>query len=166
MSAIPEIDTDGVDKMDNSGHVRTPESGKISVQWRWIPARGFRLWVLNRLGCDGLTLPWGVIWLRPSQWENDELRAHELAHAEQVERDGPIWFSIRYLWWLVRHGYWDNPYEVEARSITRLFILQSYPVLALGASMLATWEQAQKLGMTRERWEEGEEISPGLRLFS
>lgn len=28
-----------------------------------------------------------------------------------------------------------------------------------------TWPQAQQLGMTPERWEEGEEIAPGLRLF-
>ena len=32
--------------------------------------------------------------------------------------------------------------------------------------MLSTWEQAQSIGMTREQWEAGEEVSPGLRMFS
>lgn len=25
-------------------------------------------------------------------------------------------FAVRYLWWLARHGYWNNPYEIEARA--------------------------------------------------
>ena len=35
---------------------------------------------------------------------------------EQIERDGRLLFSIKYLWWLRRYGYWNNPYEVEASS--------------------------------------------------
>lgn len=23
--------------------------------------------------------------------------------------------AVKYLWWLCRYGYWNNPYEVEAR---------------------------------------------------
>lgn len=35
-----------------------------------------------------------------------------------------------------------------------------------GVMVLLTWEQAQSLGMTKERWGVGEEVSPGLRMFS
>jgi hypothetical protein len=81
---------------------------------RWVPARGLRLFVLDMLGCDGLTLPWRAIWMRPTQWNNISLRRHELVHIEQILRDGPIRFSLKYMWWQFRYGYWKNPYEVEA----------------------------------------------------
>ena len=40
---------------------------------------------------------------------------YERKHLEQIEHDGRVLFSIKYLWWLVRYGYWLNPYEIEAR---------------------------------------------------
>ena len=40
---------------------------------------------------------------------------HEDKHKEQWKRDGRIKFSIRYLWWSLRYGYYNNPYEIEAR---------------------------------------------------
>jgi hypothetical protein len=43
------------------------------------------------------------------------LLAHELAHVRQWERDP--FFPIRYVLATLRHGYRDNPYEVEARAI-------------------------------------------------
>lgn len=32
-----------------------------------------------------------------------------------IWREGRLLFSIKYLWWMCRYGYWNNPYEVEAR---------------------------------------------------
>lgn len=81
---------------------------------RWVRASGFWLRVLDLLGCDGLTMPWRAVYLRPVHFANDGLRAHELVHIEQIDRDGAVRFSVRYLWWLVRYGYARNPYEVEA----------------------------------------------------
>lgn len=43
-----------------------------------------------------------------------KLIAHEEAHAEQWKKD-PWLFHIKYLYYLFTVGYWDNPYEVEAR---------------------------------------------------
>lgn len=43
------------------------------------------------------------------------LLAHELAHVRQWERD-PL-FPIRYTMATLRHGYRNNPYEVEAREV-------------------------------------------------
>lgn len=41
-------------------------------------------------------------------------RAHENQHKTQWYKDGTIKFSLKYLWYSVRYGYEDNPYEVEA----------------------------------------------------
>lgn len=54
------------------------------------------------------------MWLDIQYWGDEKLRAHELVHIEQIKRDGQIVFSAKYLWWLARYGYWNNPYEVEA----------------------------------------------------
>ena len=43
-------------------------------------------------------------------------RAHEDEHKRQWARDGHVGFALKYLWWLFRRGYWNNPYEVEARA--------------------------------------------------
>jgi hypothetical protein len=67
--------------------------------------------------CDfhGWTSFWNVIYVLPGHEHNARLIRHERKHLEQIERDGRLVFSIKYLWWLARHGYWNNPYEVEAR---------------------------------------------------
>lgn len=41
--------------------------------------------------------------------------AHELAHIDQWRKYGWI-FAFRYLLSLARHGYYDHPYEEEARA--------------------------------------------------
>ena len=57
-----------------------------------------------------------LIYVLPGHEHNQHLLRHERKHLEQIERDGRVLFSIRYLYWLARHGYWNNPYEVEARA--------------------------------------------------
>lgn len=41
---------------------------------------------------------------------------HELKHIEQFERYGYVRFLYKYLFYSIRHGYWNNPLEVEARA--------------------------------------------------
>lgn len=67
-------------------------------------------------GFKGWTSFWGCIYLMPGHEDNRALLYHELKHAEQIERDGRLVFAVKYLWWLARYGYWNNPYEVEARA--------------------------------------------------
>jgi hypothetical protein len=43
------------------------------------------------------------------------LLAHEMAHVRQWRAD-PL-FPVRYALATLRHGYRDNPYEVEARAV-------------------------------------------------
>ena len=67
-------------------------------------------------GFKGWASFWGAIYVLPGHENNQRLLRHERKHLEQIERDGRVLFSIKYLWWLARHGYWKNPYEVEARA--------------------------------------------------
>lgn len=48
-----------------------------------------------------------------------QLLRHELAHVRQW-RAAPLSFPIRYVWSHLRHGYYHNPYEVEARNAEHL----------------------------------------------
>lgn len=82
-------------------------------------ASGPLLWFMNLCGFDGWASFWNTIYLRPG-YENDAaLIQHEQVHLEQIERDGRVLFSVKYVWWLLCYGYLDNPYEVEARARER-----------------------------------------------
>lgn len=85
----------------------------------FIEARGFWLLALDVLDIDGLTMPWKRVYLRPEFWWDKGLRAHELAHIAQINRLGPVRFSITYLWQLFRYGYERMPLELEANEIQR-----------------------------------------------
>ena len=69
------------------------------------------LWLL---GANAITMPWRRIYIMNARFNDPVLRRHEMVHIEQLERDGTIVFCTKYLWWIVRYGYWRNPYEVEA----------------------------------------------------
>jgi hypothetical protein len=68
---------------------------------------------------DGYTI-WSTILLRSAQFAfDDDLLAHEMVHVWQGQhRWVRLWLS--YLrpstFWGDRSGYWENPYELEARS--------------------------------------------------
>lgn len=40
---------------------------------------------------------------------------HELAHVEQYKKHGVLKFLTLYTWYSIRYGYYNNPFEVEAR---------------------------------------------------
>lgn len=65
---------------------------------------------------DGWASFWRVIYVLPGHENDQRLLRHERCHLEQIERDGWVVFSVKYLWWLCRYGYWNNPYKVEARA--------------------------------------------------
>lgn len=56
-----------------------------------------------------------MAYIMPGCEDNARLIRHELCHLRQIERDGRAKFAVRYMWWLLRYGYHDNPYEIEAR---------------------------------------------------
>lgn len=77
---------------------------------------GLIAWYIRLMKCRGWTSFWNTIYVLPGHESNQRLLRHERKHLEQIERDGRLLFSIKYLWWLCRYGYYMNPYEVDARA--------------------------------------------------
>lgn len=63
-----------------------------------------------------VTTPWRTVYCRPGQENNYPLAAHEAVHVSQIERDGAIKWTVKIFWYLMRYGYINSPYEVEART--------------------------------------------------
>lgn len=73
----------------------------------WFVPRGYKAWVIAP-----------YIFFRTSKEETtDRLFRHEMQHIYQVDKNGWLKFYIKYLWYSIRHGYQNNPYEVEAREL-------------------------------------------------
>lgn len=47
--------------------------------------------------------------------QNKAWLRHELCHVRQFEEHGFVPFIFKYIWESIRHGYYNNRYEVEAR---------------------------------------------------
>lgn len=87
---------------------------KTVMRAKFVIAYGPWRLFLRGAGYRAITMPWRSIYILREHFHVQELRRHELIHIEQIERDGAIKFSLLYLWYLVRHGYRQNPYELEA----------------------------------------------------
>jgi hypothetical protein len=61
-------------------------------------------------GFQGWTSFWNVIYLDPDHMDDEKLIRHE----------GRLKFSVKYLYFTLRYGYWNNPYEIEAREAETL----------------------------------------------
>jgi hypothetical protein len=80
-------------------------------------------WLLGRSTVSGITL-WRTIWLAQDQDLRPELLLHELRHVHQFQED-PL-FPLRYLWYSVRRGYTNNPYEADARAFAARRLAESH----------------------------------------
>jgi hypothetical protein len=80
-------------------------------------------WLLGRSTVSGITL-WRTIWLARDQPLHPELLLHELRHVHQFQEDAL--FPLRYLWYSVRHGYTNNPYEADAREYAARRLAESH----------------------------------------
>lgn len=59
---------------------------------------------------------WNTIYyIDENTLKNKKVKKHELKHIEQMEREGKLKFTVKYLWYSITRGYFKNPYEVEAR---------------------------------------------------
>ncbi len=56
-----------------------------------------------------------ILFRYPKKDVPTELFRHEMEHVYQIMRLGWWVFHFRYMWYLIRGGYDDNPFEVEAR---------------------------------------------------
>ena len=46
---------------------------------------------------------------------NERWLRHELCHVRQFRQHGFLSFLVKYVWESVKHGYYNNKYEAEAR---------------------------------------------------
>jgi hypothetical protein len=82
----------------------------------WIPWLGG--WLSgHRQSATAVTLGSTII-VHPTAQLTRRLLQHELAHVRQW-RQRPFTFPLRYAWQHIRHGYRNNPFEVEARDAER-----------------------------------------------
>lgn len=80
---------------------------------RWVPVLGGLL--TGTAGPAAAVTLGRTIVVHPAARLSERLIRHELAHVEQWRRQ-PLTFVVRYAWLHLRHGYRDNPFEVEARA--------------------------------------------------
>ncbi len=66
----------------------------------------------------GITMPWRTIYLMPNNITNAGLIRHEQVHVMQIERDGAVVWTFKIFWYLLRYGYKNSPYEIEARLLS------------------------------------------------
>lgn len=78
-------------------------------------ATGLIATYMRLCGFSGWASFWRTVYVLPGHEANERLLRHEVEHLRQIKRDGRVLFSVKYLWWLCRYGYWLNPYEIQAR---------------------------------------------------
>ena len=78
---------------------------------RFIPFNPPKWWKYS-----AITVPPIGIFIRKEFVDHQQLRRHELAHWKQYQEKGLLLFYAAYLWYSIRHGYRNNPMEVEART--------------------------------------------------
>jgi hypothetical protein len=79
------------------------------------PARHLVKFWLKLAGFGGICLPPFGVYLLPSRMQDHQLIAHEAVHWRQWEQRGTIGYYFGYLYLLLRHGYRNHPWEIEAR---------------------------------------------------
>jgi hypothetical protein len=80
----------------------------------FYPARGLLARFLRRHGFAAVTMPWRRVYVLDEYCGRQDIIAHERVHLDQIERYGPLFFTILYLYWLAIYGYDQHPLEVEA----------------------------------------------------
>lgn len=53
---------------------------------------------------------------------DDDWRLHEECHRRQWKRLGYVRFSLQYMWYQLKYGYENNPFEIEARNFKGHFM--------------------------------------------
>ena len=59
------------------------------------PCSGFIKWYMDRCGFKGWTSFWNTIYLHPDHLGDEPLIRHEMAHIEQIDREGRLKFAIK-----------------------------------------------------------------------
>jgi hypothetical protein len=75
---------------------------------------------INRLPQYAITLRQTTYYSVAQAQVSIQWRKHEDHHKVQWREEGTIKFLIKYLWYSLRYGYKNNPYEVEAVSASEV----------------------------------------------
>lgn len=89
-------------------------SGVLEVEGRLVS------WLIGCRAVNASAITFGHIILYTDSLSRRRHRAHELVHVEQAEKWGPFFLPGYVLlailqWFRSGRGYWDHPWEVEAR---------------------------------------------------
>lgn len=86
-------------------------------------ATGFIGWYLKIFKIPAWASNWNVIYIQ-KRWFNDSaILNHELCHTQQIRDEGRFKMPIKYLWYCLRYGVKNNPYELQAKKAEkRLFV--------------------------------------------
>lgn len=97
----------------------------------YLVTNAFGKWMYER-GWYGFTLPLPYVTLILYWFANPDplMRVHEFAHVRQAQQLGAVRFWFLYLAAVVRYGYFENKYEVEAREDTADAALFGIPTWA------------------------------------
>ena len=80
---------------------------------KWV-----RIFCLFRSKTWAITLGQTTFYSASKEFVSEDLKwqRHENKHKEQWEKEGLFFFPLKYLFYSIRYGYKNNPYEIEARS--------------------------------------------------
>lgn len=83
----------------------------------FVKARHLYFWFLNTFGYIAIVNPFSMVChVLPEYFPvGNRLKAHEETHFTQIRREGILKFTLKYLFYLAKYGYRNNPYEIEAR---------------------------------------------------
>jgi hypothetical protein len=80
-------------------------------------AKGLIRWFLHYKHFAAITIPHCGIYVVEGFQESPYLIRHERKHEEQIKKLGTIRFLITYFYFCAKYGYYNNPLEIEARSV-------------------------------------------------
>ena len=85
----------------------------IKLKYKRATGLIYHLLVMIKMGA--IVMPNGVCYVTLPLPLPLWLQRHEAVHWEQYNRHGRLLFVIMYLVELMRRGYWNNKFEIEAR---------------------------------------------------
>jgi len=92
----------------------------MNIEFKICPAPFLLRHYLKATGFEAITMPWRTVYALQLPLP-DYLIRHEAIHVLQIMEMGAIRFTLTYLWYQLRYGYWDNPLEVDARTRSQDF---------------------------------------------
>jgi hypothetical protein len=86
--------------------------------WDWV-LKVSAFVVRAKIVFTGATINGKYVIIRSDSLKSRGAIAHELVHVDQIKRLGLFTMRVRYYWQCIKVGYYDNPFEVEARAKAR-----------------------------------------------